>query len=166
MSQQRITIVLEDGDFKGASQADGAGSPQPLSLAELESLMPSVQIAAVAKVEELKASQAAAIKAEQDKRAAELDRQRLAYEEQIAALQGKPAPSAQGKIAALSEAFKSQIPPEFQTNPDLLSIFAIVNVLISAGESDMAAIYIQNAVVPAELEAKKPAFIDLINPPE
>ena len=61
MSQQRILIVLEDGAFKGASQQDGSQSPQPLSLAELGALLPSVEIAAIAEIDRLKSQHAAEI---------------------------------------------------------------------------------------------------------
>ena len=66
-------------------------------------------------------------------------------------------------ISALSEAFKKSIPEDFQSDPLLLTIFATVNVLLNANEPEMAATFIQNSVVPNELEALKLSFISIID---
>lgn len=48
MSQTRILIVIENGILKGASQADGGGSPQPLDSAALAAALPAINAAAIA----------------------------------------------------------------------------------------------------------------------
>ena len=51
MSQQRILIVLDAGKFQGASITNDKGDPQPLDLAALALLVPTINTAALAEVD-------------------------------------------------------------------------------------------------------------------
>jgi hypothetical protein len=61
--QQRILIVLNEGAFQGASITNDVGDPQPLDLAALAALVPTINSAAIAQTDLLAADHAAAIAA-------------------------------------------------------------------------------------------------------
>lgn len=56
--QNRILIVLENGQFKGASIATDTGAPAPLDEAALAAVLPELNAAALAEIEQLKTAHA------------------------------------------------------------------------------------------------------------
>lgn len=139
-TQQRIIIVIEDGQFKGASQQDGGQSPQPLDLAQLKTLLPEVELKAMDEIERLKSTHA----------------------DELAEAQGQPRPSSPTAqvLADLSAAFDTTLPPDAQTS--FAMPYAIVRVLVEAEKWRLAAAVIMGIEVPPELADAKQNLINII----
>jgi len=137
MSLERIIICFHpDGKFRGASATDFGGQPVHLEPKELSAMFPDLNAAALARV--------------------------AALESELAEAPYRPEPTAPADdlAARLNATFKTSLPPEVQAK--FAVPYAIVRVLVQAGELDLAAAVIAGIEVPPELEPVKSGLMSII----
>lgn len=167
---ERIIITFEkDGSFRGASATDFDGLPQALDAEALATVLPDLNTAALARVTELEAKEKddkeAADKALADAKS-EAAPALQASQAEVAALQARvealtPKPSeTPSTITKLHEVFTTSLTPEAQAA--FAMPYAIVRVLVDAGQYALAAAVVTGIVVPEELQAAKQGILDLL----
>lgn len=160
--QQRILIVLENGAFQGASITSDRGDPLPLDLAALAEIVPSINTASLAGISALQASHAAETDTLHSEIAtlatgsAEKTTRISQLEAQIAAL----TPPESDLIGQLNQVFQTAIPADLQAT--FAAPYAIVRVLIQAGQTSLARAVIEAIEAPVELEAAKQEILALL----
>jgi len=158
---ERIVITFNaDGTFRGASVNDHAGLPQPLDTDALTALFPTVNAAALARVAELEA-EVEGIPAK-DEEITSLQSQLAAANARIAELEAAPGSPESETLATLNAAYKAAVPEAMQTA--FAPAYAIVRVLVQAGEMDQAKAYVESLEVPPELAEAKTGIIALLTP--
>ena len=158
---ERIVITFnEDQTFRGASVNDHAGLPQPLDTDALTALFPAVNSAALARVAELE-TEVEGIPAK-DEEITSLQSQLATANARIAELEAAPESPESETLATLNAAYKATVPEAMQ--PAFAPAYAIVRVLVQAGEMDQAKAYVESLEVPPELAEAKTGIIALLTP--
>lgn len=163
MSQKRFTIVINDGVLTGISLHEDAG--KAIAIADLADHAPELNSAFLARVTELEAA-AIANGESHEKALADKDVEKAdalkaladSHADEIARLTAPPA--IDEKLSELGQAFKASVPEDLQGT--FGGAFAVVRVLLQAGEHDLARKTVQAIAVPPELESVKEGILAML----